>query len=72
MGWGRGARVKREAIYVYLELIHVAVQQKPVQHCKAITLQLKRKFLKLEGKKVKIERRWRQRLELNSHRPRNA
>ena len=50
-GWG--GRVKREAIYVYLELIHVAVQQKPMQHCKAITLQLKRKFLKMEGKKVK-------------------
>ena len=53
MGWGRGGRVKREAEYVYLELIHVAVQQKPMQHCKAITLQLKRKFLKMEGKKVK-------------------
>ena len=56
MGWGRGGRVKREAIYVYLELIHVAVQQKPMQHCKAITLQLKRKFLKMEGKKVKKKR----------------
>ena len=55
MGWGRGGRVKREAIHVYLELIHVAVQQKPMQHCKAITLQLKRKFLKMEGKKVKMK-----------------
>ena len=34
-------RFKREGIYVYLWLIHGAIWQKPAQHCKAITLQLK-------------------------------
>ena len=38
---GRG--LKRERIYVYLRLIHVIVQQKPTQHCKAIILQFKKK-----------------------------
>ena len=37
-GWNRG---KREGLYVYLWLIHVVIQQKPTQHCKAIILQLK-------------------------------
>ena len=36
--WGG---VGREAIYVYLWLIHVDVRQKPAQYCKAIILQLK-------------------------------
>ena len=31
-------RLKREGIYVYLKLIHVVVQQKLTQHCKAIIL----------------------------------
>ena len=34
-------RLKREGVYVYLQLIHVAVWEKPTQHCKAIILQLK-------------------------------
>ena len=34
-------RLKREGIYLYLQLIHIAVQQKLTQHCKAIILQLK-------------------------------
>ena len=48
MGWEVGGRFMREGIYAYLRLIHVAVWQKPTQHCKAIILQLKiNKFLKL-------------------------
>ena len=31
-------------IYIYLLLIHVIVQQKLTQHCKSITLQLKKKI----------------------------
>ena len=38
-----GGRLKREGIYVYLQLIHVAVQQKLTQHWKAIILQLRKK-----------------------------
>ena len=37
-GWV-GGRLKREGIYVYIWLIHVAVQQKLTQHCKAIIFQ---------------------------------
>ena len=36
-----GGRFKRERTYVYLWLIHADVWQKPIQHRKAITLQLK-------------------------------
>ena len=36
-----GRRSKGEGIYVYLKLIHFAVQQKLTEHCKAITFQLK-------------------------------
>ena len=36
-----GGRFKREGKFVYLRLIHV-VQLKPTQHCKAISLQLKK------------------------------
>ena len=32
--------LSREGIYVYLELIHIVVWQKPIQHCKTIILQL--------------------------------
>lgn len=32
---------KREGVYVYIALIHVAAQQKLTQHSKAIILQLK-------------------------------
>ena len=42
VGWGEvGGRFKREGIYVYLWLIHIAIWQKPTQHCKAIIFQLK-------------------------------
>ena len=40
-GWV-GGRLKRKRIYVYLQLIHVVVQQKLTQHCKAIILQFKK------------------------------
>ena len=30
-----------QGMYVYLWLIHIVVWQKPIQHCKAVTLQLK-------------------------------
>ena len=33
---GEGKRLKREGIYVYIRLIHTVVQQKLIQHCKAI------------------------------------
>ena len=33
-------------MYTYVWLIHVDVWQKPMQYCKAITLQLKTNFLK--------------------------
>ena len=32
-----GGGIKREGIYVYLYLIHVVVQHKLTQHCKAIS-----------------------------------
>ena len=35
-------RFKRKGIYVYLQLIHIVVQQKLAKHCKAIILQLKK------------------------------
>ena len=38
-----GGRFKREGMYIYLWLNHVVVWQKPIQHCKAIILQLKKK-----------------------------
>ena len=47
-GWE--GRLKREGIYIYIytyihihiQLIRVVIQQKLMQHCKAIILQLKR------------------------------
>ena len=45
-GVGDGGRFRKERSYVYLWLIHIDVWQKPTQHCKAIILQLKIKFLK--------------------------
>jgi len=39
-----GGEFKREGIYAYIWLIHVAVQQKLTQHCKAMILQLKVNF----------------------------
>ena len=41
MEWEMGENFKREGTYVYLQLIHVDVWQKPTQYCKAIILQLK-------------------------------
>ena len=46
MGRESRGRFKRKGIYVYIQLIHVAVQQKLTQHCKAIMLQLKNKLRK--------------------------
>ena len=34
-------RLKRDGIHIYLQLIHIVVQQKLTQHCKAIILQSK-------------------------------
>jgi len=41
MGWEVGERFRREGTYVYPELMHFDVWQKPTQHCKAIIPQLK-------------------------------
>ena len=44
-GWDGGGvvrRLKRERIYAYLQLIHIVVQQKLAQHCKAFILQFKK------------------------------
>ena len=40
-GRGLGGRFKRKGTCVYLRLTHVVAWQKPIQHCKAIILQLK-------------------------------
>ena len=37
--WRVGGRFKKEGIYVYIELLHIVVQQKLIQHCKAIIFQ---------------------------------
>ena len=44
-GWDGGVegRLKREGIYVSVWLIYVVVQQKIMQHCKAIIFQFKEK-----------------------------
>ena len=39
-------RLGREEIHADLRLIHIVVQRKPTQHCKAIILQLKINNLK--------------------------
>ena len=51
MGPGLGGRLRRKGIYVYLQLIHIVVQQKPTQHCRAIIFQLKI-HLKMEKKMI--------------------
>ena len=38
-----GGRLKKEGIYAYLQLIHIVVQQKVAQHCKANILPLKKR-----------------------------
>ena len=40
-----GKEAQEGGIYVYLELTHIVVWQKPAQHCKAIILQLKKNLL---------------------------
>jgi len=40
-GGGMGKRLKKERICVYVQLIHVIIQQKLPQYYKAIILQLK-------------------------------
>ena len=40
-----GRRYKREGISVYIWLIHLFVQHKPAQHCKAIILQFSKSTL---------------------------
>ena len=55
VGWGGRwgvQRFKREGTYVHLWLIHVAIWQKPTQHCKAIILQFK--INKLEKKILQL------------------
>ena len=42
--FGVGGRLTRKGIYVYLQLIYDAIQQKTTQHCKAIILQFKKKL----------------------------
>ena len=42
-GMAAGRRLKREGIYVYINLIHLVVQQKLTQHCKATIPQLNTK-----------------------------
>ena len=39
-GWdsGVGGRLRREGMYVYIQLIHVAAQQKLTLQCKAMIL----------------------------------
>ena len=34
-------RLERERIYIYIEVIHIVVQQEPTQYYKATILQLK-------------------------------
>ena len=51
-----GKRLKREGICAYLQLIHIAVEQKPTQHYKAIILQLK--FVLNKFKREKKNKFW--------------
>ena len=50
-GW---AGVGEEGTNIYLWLIHVAIRQKPIQHCKAIILQLKLNFKKVNAMNFKF------------------
>ena len=45
---------KKKRIYVYVELIHFAVQYKLIQYCKATILQLKKKFF-FKGESINIK-----------------
>ena len=53
---GTGGRLKREGICVYLQLIHVVVQQKLIQRHKAIILQIKKIFkCTLSGEMITLQ-----------------
>jgi len=55
VGWeGVEGRLKRQGVYVRIWLIHVVVQQKPTQHCKAIIPRLKNKKLNSFLKKKRL------------------
>ena len=41
VGWEGGSK---EGLYIYLQPIHIIVQQKLILYCKAIILQLKKNF----------------------------
>ena len=65
MGGSVGRKLRREEIYVHLQLLHIVVQQKPGQHCKGIILHLKIKinkyniyFLFTNDQNMKPRRRW--------------
>ena len=47
VGWRMRGRLKREGKYVYIKLIHIVVEQKPIQFYKAIILQIKILKMKL-------------------------
>ena len=50
-----GGKFQREGTYVYLWLIHIAVWQKPTQHCKTIIFQFKMKKKKKKENKLFID-----------------
>mgnify|MGYP007134366302 CR=1 FL=1 len=39
LGKGVGGRLQRKVICVYLQLIHIVVQQNLIEHCEAVILQ---------------------------------
>ena len=66
MGQEVGGKCKREGPYTYLWLIHIDMLHKPMQYCKAITLQLEVNTFKLrmvkkestgKGLKLKMKKR---------------
>ena len=52
-GGGVGGRLKGEGIYVYIQLIHIIVQQKLIQHLKQLFLKKKKKNGKLHSTSLK-------------------
>ena len=60
-GWEVGGRFKTEEIRVHLWLIRADLWQKPTQHCKAITLQLKINKLKKLILQTVLKSMWRKR-----------
>ena len=49
-----GGRLNRKWVYVYIWLIHIVVQQKLIQHCRAIILQF---FKRINKNKNKLEKK---------------